>query len=373
MIRVAVLGCTGSIGSTTIRILRRYKNDFSVVLLANATRVDELLALKKEFSVPNVYSECGLLIKNDKQIDFDPDYLNKPETYFNVDIVVNGIVGLAGLRPTVAVMEAGKILASANKESFVCAGEYLRNRFSDFSKLVRPVDSEHSSLWQCLDGKEENVKRLIITASGGAFRDYDRQKLSTARAVDALQHPNWDMGKKVTVDCATLVNKGLEIIEAKRLFGIDDVQAVINRESIVHAMVQMKDNSYICGLSIPDMEIPIQYALFYPERKNTSIRELDFTKAASLNFQPIDKERFPCFELCVKASEQGDYLCTVLNAADEALTYLYLREEIGFYDISDYISDAFEKFGYNNSINALEDIFILSNTVKEYIYKSTKR
>lgn len=365
MKRVAVLGCTGSIGKTCLEIIRKHKDDFQVVLLANGSQKEELLTLVKEFRPEIAYCSNGTYIVNGNEKPFDKDVLSRPETYRHVDIVVNGIVGLAGLAPTLAVVEAGKNLATANKESIVCGGELLQKLLKNSKTELRPVDSEHSTVWQCLEEKD-NVKRIILTASGGAFRAWDKEKIAKAKAVDALRHPNWVMGKKVTIDCATLVNKGMEIIEAKRLFGIDDVDAVMHGESIVHSMVEMKDGTIKAGLSTPDMTLPIQYALTYPKRMETTVPFLDLIKQKTLTFGRLDEDKFPCFSLCKKVSEYGDYAGTVLNAADETAVEYYLQDKIGFYDIYSCIESALHKFGYEGIINDKEDIFRIDKEVREY-------
>ena len=365
MKRVAVLGCTGSIGKTCLEIIRNHKDDFSVVLLANGSQKNELLTLVKEFQPKIAFCAAGTYIVDGKEEAFDQDVLARPETYENVDIVVNGIVGLAGLAPTLAVVEAGKVLATANKESIVCGGKLLQKKLSFSKTELRPVDSEHSTVWQCLE-ERNNVKRIILTASGGAFRSFDKDEIAKAKAIDALRHPNWVMGKKVTIDCATLVNKGMEIIEAKRLFLIDDVDAVMHKESIIHSMVEMRDGTIKAGLSTPDMTLPIQYALTYPERKGTTVPFLDLIRQKTLSFDKLDEEKFPCFTLCKKVSEYGDYAGTVLNAADEIAVWYYLQDKIGFYDIYSCIESALLKFGYEGIINDKEDIFRIDKEVREY-------
>jgi 1-deoxy-D-xylulose-5-phosphate reductoisomerase len=368
--KIAVLGCTGSIGSTALKIIRSYLGEFEVSLLANGSDIRGLKKLIGEFSPDKAYCGTGFLFRGGEEKPFDKDFLGREEAYADTDIVVNGISGLAGLAPTLAAIRAGKIIATANKESIVCGGSLIKRALEENPRAeLRPVDSEHSTVWQCL-GDVKNVKSIILTASGGAFRDYTRGQIENARAADALRHPNWVMGKKVTVDCATLMNKGMEIIEAKRLFGIDDVRVVLHRESIVHSLVEMKDGALIAGLSNPDMEIPIQYALFYPERRRTSVKRFSLSDVGRLSFGRINEELFPCFGLCKKAAEYGDYAGTVMNAADEIAVKAYLCGEIGFYGISDCVEKAFEKFGYEGRVGNEKELYRIDGEAREYILRT---
>lgn len=368
--RVALLGCTGSIGNNAIKVLRQHKDEFKLALIANASDMTGLKKISDEFNVEIAYSGCGYFVKNGKLMPFDPNFLNYPETYESIDIVINGISGLAGLRPTAAVLNANKILATANKESLVCAGKLINKIIQKTQGIIRPVDSEHSTIWQCSGNLNSNIRSLVLTASGGAFRDYDKDTLEKATAKEALKHPNWKMGNKITIDCATLVNKGFEIIEAKNLFGTTDVEAVIHRESIIHSLVEMKDGALIAGLSYPDMTIPIQYALTYPERKTTRVKRLSLADLGKLTFDKIDENRFPCFTLCKKASEYGDYAGTVLNAANDVVVEKFLKGETGFYGIYDVIENALLKFGLEGTINSIEDVFGIDKEVREYILRS---
>lgn len=368
--RIAVLGCTGSIGTTAMNTIRNNPNRFKAVLLANNTNEQELVRLGKEFGVDNLFCrETKFCVIGGKEVSFDENLLSYPETYDGVDVVINGIAGLSGLAPTVAAINAKKIVATANKESIVCAGNYINELLDATNAELRPLDSEHSTVWQCID-RRENVKKIILTASGGAFRDYSAEMLKKATALNALKHPNWVMGKKVTVDCATLVNKGMEIIEAKRIFRTDKVDVVMHRESLVHSLVEMKDGALICGVSSPDMTLPIQYALTYPERVDTGIKELDLTKIGSLSFEKIDEERFPGFALCKKAADYGDFAGTVLAAADETAVELFLKNAVDFYGISSCIENALQKFGLTGTIDSIEEVYRIQKEVREYTLKS---
>ena len=367
--RIAILGSTGSIGKTTLDIVKRYSDEFSVVLLANGANREKLQEQIKEFKPEVAFCSDGYLMVNGEEVAFDKDYLAKKETYANIDVIVNGIVGVAGLAPTLAVIDAGKVLCTANKESFVVAGNLINDRLTNSTTKIHPMDSEHSTVWQCIDDIN-NVKKIVLTASGGAFRDLSKDKLAEAKAEDALKHPTWVMGKKVTIDCATLMNKGMEIIEAMHIFKTKDIDVVMHRESIVHSLVMMKDNTLIAGLSHPDMTIPIQYSLFYPQRKQSSVKELDLAEIISLNFGKIDEDRFPCFRICKEVARHGDYAGCVMNAANEVLVEAYINDKIKFFDIPNGIISALNQFGYEGKIDSVDDVLSIDREVKEYTLNS---
>lgn len=369
MKKVAILGSTGSIGRTALNVIKKYKSDFEIILLANGSNVELLKKQGKEFNVKTLFSSAGYLCVDGEEKAFDSEFLSRPETYKDVDIVINGIVGIAGFLPTIATIDAGKILATANKESFVVGGNIISNRLKKSNTKIHPMDSEHSTIWQCIDNVK-NVKSIILTASGGAFRDYTKEQLLNAKAYQALCHPTWVMGKKVTIDCATLMNKGMEIIEAKHIFGIENIKVVMHRESIIHSLVEMHDNTLIAGLSHPDMTIPIQYALYYPERKESSVKSLDLSKIVSLNFGTIDEEKFPCFNICKRVASKGDYAGCVMNSANEVLVENYIKNKVRFYDISDGIQKSLLKFGENGNIRDIIDINRIDKEVREYTFSN---
>lgn len=360
-VKIAVLGSTGSIGVQTLNVVRRHSDLFSVVFLANARNKDALYRQAEEFGVRNTYciSDCNENV-------FERDGI-----FGDADIVVNGIAGLDGLQPSLAALSAGKILATANKESLVCFGAELKAAAIKHGGEIRPVDSEHSAMWQCLE-KKENVKRLIITASGGAFRDLTVDEIRNAKAADALKHPNWTMGQKVTVDCATMVNKALEIIEAKQLFGIKDVKPVIHRESIIHSMVEFTDGTVKASLSAPSMEIPIQYALTYPERLNSGVPELDFSVLRTLSFSEPDYAKYPALKIGEEVAAQNDeFYNTVFCAADETLVKLYLAGTIGYFDISSIIEKSLSHIPYRK-IETISDVKSLAAEVASYVNRVTE-
>lgn len=371
MKKIAILGATGSIGGTTLDIISRHPDKFEVSLIANNNNLEKLKELIKLFK-PQTAICVGkkYFYHNGKELPYVDNILEEARLYNGSDIVINGIVGIAGLKPTMAVLKSNAILATANKESLVCAGTFITNECKKYGKEIYPVDSEHSTVWQCIQGNKNNVKSIILTASGGAFRDLSKEELRFVNAKQALKHPTWVMGKKVTIDCATLVNKGMEIIEAKHLFNCNDISAVLHRESIIHAFVEMKDNSIIAGLSLPDMTIPIQYALSFPLRIENSVKRLDLNGIKNLNFGEIDEERFPCYKIArqIKNDTQG----TIFNGANEVLADAFLKNRISFYDIPYFINSALDKFN-NEKAESIEDIFRIDKLVCEYTLSNISR
>jgi len=286
------------------------------------------------------------------------------------DTVVTAIVGTAGLLPTLAAIRLGRRIALANKETLVCAGELVMDSARVYGAEIIPVDSEHSALFQCLNGEAPgSVSSLVLTASGGPFRRWRREELLKVTPEMALKHPNWSMGKKVTVDSATLMNKGLEIIEATHLFGIphDKIQVVIHPESIIHSMVVFDDNSTIAQMSEPDMRLPIQYALTYPQRLPSPARRLNFSALSALTFEQPDIEAFPCLRLALETAGTRGTTGAVLNSADEAAVELFLRGELGFYGIYESVSAALENIG-NTPDPSVEDIIAAGEAAKMFVY-----
>lgn len=362
MKKIGVLGCTGSIGKSALSVCRS-DGDFSVSFLANFRALD---ALKADIAIfkPDiaVCVEKRYLYAHGKEYDLPDGFLSDPSSYACCDIVINGIAGLAGLLPTFAVLRSGKILATANKESFVCAGALINKLKKETNAEIYPLDSEHSAVWQLLNNRGD-AEKIILTASGGAFRDLTKEELKKAGASDALRHPTWVMGKKVTIDCATLMNKGMEIIEAKHLFGLPT--AILgHRESLIHAMVEYSDGTIAANISAPDMQVPISYALHYPYRADKPIKKLDLL--SDLHFFRPDTERFPCLSIARQAAEEGDIAGCVMNAADEILVEKYLADEISFYDISDGIKNAMDKFASKGDFTDIESVFRMDKAVREY-------
>ncbi len=292
-----------------------------------------------------------------------------------VDIVLTSVVGNIGLLPTVEAIKAGKDVALANKETLVTAGSIIMPLAKKHGVNILPVDSEHSALFQALQGNRvKDIRRLILTASGGPFRGKSREELIDVKAKDALKHPNWSMGQKITIDSATLMNKGLEVIEAKWLFDVDadEIDVVVHPESIIHSMVEYHDSSIMAQMGLPDMKLPIIYALNYPERLETKLESLDFTKMNQLNFQTPDTQTFPCLDLAYKALRAGGTMPTVLNAANEVLVYQYLKGVIGFYDIPDRIEKLMREHE-NIQMPTIEDILKVDSETRRAALNMQKR
>jgi len=356
MKRLAIIGSTGSIGQNTLKVVQHLPGRFEVFALAAHSSVSVLAEQIAAFS-PQVVTlmEAGRLddlVRHCRERGIRlPEILtaeaglraiaSAPE----VEVVVSGAVGAAGLLPTLAAVEAGKTVALANKESMVLAGELLRKTASRTGARIIPIDSEHSAIDQCLrSGKPDEVRRLILTASGGPFRDTPKDQLPRVTPEDALNHPTWRMGRRITIDSATLMNKGLEVIEARWLFDIPDtrVDIIVHPQSIVHSMVEFTDGSVIAQLGTTDMRQPIQYALTWPERLESSVPGIDWTTAGKLEFMPPDKEKFPCVELAYWAIRQGGTAPAVLNAADEVAVQAFLERRIAFTDIPRLIRDSLD-------------------------------
>ncbi len=361
-IRVAVLGSSGSIGRQTLDVIREHTDLFEVSALACYQSQQILQQQIAEFS-PAV-AVCGdTIFQNGVASKHNGDILNKSDFYENSDIVINGIGGLAGLMPSIAVLKSKAQLATANKESIVSGGNILMDTAKVYNKLIRPVDSEHSALWQCLEGNSEGAT-LVLTASGGAFRNMSKAELSKATAQNALHHPTWKMGKKVTIDSATLMNKGLEVIEARHLFGIKDIDVVIHKESIVHALVGSADGSFKASISTPDMRLPIQYALTYPHKIASKVPTLSLKDMGALHFEAPDLDRFPCLKIGLEVAKQPQ-LGVVLVSADDVAVEAYLANKLSFYGISDVINAVLDKFSFVNC-KEIAEIFSIDKAVREY-------
>ena len=343
--RIAILGSTGSIGTQTLDVVRQHPELFEVELISAANSVDLLARQAREFDINNVvicnearYEALSEALKDsDAKVWTGVDSLCSLVRGESVDIVVGAMVGFSGLRPTLAALEAGTIVALANKETLVAAGGLVTKVMREHGAVILPVDSEHSAIFQCLLGAQGNtVEKIHLTASGGPFRTWDKKRISGATAADALKHPNWNMGSKVTIDSATMMNKGFEVIEARWLFDVapKDIQVVVHPESIIHSMVEFADGAVIAQLGCPDMREPIGFALSFPARISVGNRKLDFATLGKLTFEAPDLSRFPNLRLAYEAIERGGNAPCALNAANEVAVAAYLRNEIGFYDIS---------------------------------------
>jgi len=348
--RVAVLGSTGSIGRQTLDVIRATPQRFRVVGLAAGKNLELLAEQIKEFKpefISGSSEDAGIeRLKNIVDIKHDLLPLDEIAASPEVDMVVIATSGKAGLRPTLAALRAGKDIALANKESLVSAGEIINGEARKSGARILPVDSEHSAVWQCLSGEDQEAARIILTASGGPFRQYSPEQLAEVTVAQALRHPSWQMGQKVTIDSATLMNKGLEVIEAHWLFSMpyDRIDVLVHPQSIIHSMVEFIDGSIKAQLSYPDMRLPIQYALSHPERlPNPRLPRLDWNLVRNLDFEPPDYDRFPCLRLAIEAGKQGGTCPAVLCAADEAAVELFLAGRIRFTDIAGAIERTLEQ------------------------------
>jgi 1-deoxy-D-xylulose-5-phosphate reductoisomerase len=354
--RLAILGSTGSIGQQTLEIVRALPERFKVVGLAAGENFKLLQQQAAEFKPEMVYflNQSGRAkIEGARLVSME-----EMASHEDVDIVVGATSGQAGLNPIMAAIKADKKIALANKEPLVTAGEIILNEMKKHQGWILPVDSEHSAIWQCMNGETQKPARLILTASGGPFLRYSAEQLADVSVEQALKHPSWQMGHKVTIDSASLMNKGLEVIEAHWLFDMpyEKIDIVIHPQSIVHSMIEMADGSVKAQLSHPDMRLPIQFALTYPERlNNVTLPKLDWHKIQNLSFEQPDYERFPCLKLAIVAGKQGGTYPAVLCAVDEAAVDLFLKKQIKFTDIP-VLLEKILNMHVNNSRPELPDI-----------------
>lgn len=345
---VAVLGSTGSIGTTALRVLDRQRERFRVTALT-ANSNSALLREQARLFSPTFVGMVESSSDSDEAWQSGTDALIAAATRDDVDIVLNAIVGAAGLDATLAALESGKRVALANKETLVIAGDLVRAACASGSGEVVPVDSEHSAILQCITGHPTSqVRRVVLTASGGPFRDWSKERLASATVEDALRHPTWQMGRKVTIDSATLANKALEVIEAHFLFELpyDRIEVVVHPQSVVHSFVEFIDGSVVAQMSVPTMELPVLYALTHPERvADDGVPTFDPVKLSPMTFEPVDHERFPALRLGISAGEAGGAAPAVFNAANECAVAAFLAGKIAFADIPRGISSALERLG----------------------------
>jgi len=361
--RIAVLGSTGSIGRQALDVIRVLPDELKVVALTGNKNLELLERQIGEFQPEMFYPS----IKAD--VSYRGELLSAEEIagHPDVDFVIVATAGKAGLSPTLAALRAGKTVALADKEVLVMAGETIVREASLHQAQILPIDSEHSAVWQCLQGEESRPQRLFLTASGGPFYHYSQSRLAKVTPEQALQHPVWKMGRKVTIDSATLMNKGLEVIEAHWLFSFpfDSIEILIHPQSIIHSMVELTDGSLKAQLSWPDMRLPIQYALSYPRRwSNSELPHLDWSRITSLNFEPVDYDRFPCLKLAVDAGKSGGTYPAVLCAADEVAVELFLGYKIAFTDISRIVRETLEQHR-NIGQPSLEEILAADEWARE--------
>ena len=365
--RIAILGSTGSIGTQTLDVIRQHRDLFEVVMISGRNNAELLASQAREFDVANVVicNELKYDSLSDDLRDSDSKVWEGEESLCslvradNVDIVVGAMVGFSGLKPTIAALEAGKIVALANKETLVAAGSIVTGTMRAHNALILPVDSEHSAIFQCLLAAQGNeIEKIHLTASGGPFKTWSKEQMSGATAAQALKHPNWNMGAKVTIDSATMMNKGFEVIEAKWLFDVNPerINVVIQPESIIHSMVEFKDGAVIAQLGCPDMREPIGFALSFPSRLTVGNRKLDFAELGSITFGKPDLDKFPCLRLAYEAIERGGNAPCALNAANEVSVAKFLRNEIGYFDIARINAKCLERLNFVKDPD-LNDIF----------------
>lgn len=378
---ITILGSTGSIGTQTLDIVTSHPDKFRVVGLT-AGRNIELLSQQIRTFKPEIVAtsepdkvaelqEAIASLDNPPQIVAGKEGVAQVARYGDAETVVTGIVGCAGLLPTIAAIEAGKDIALANKETLIAGAPVVLPLVEKHGVKLLPADSEHSAIFQCLQGVlEGGLRRIILTASGGSFRDLPAEKLANVTVQDALKHPNWSMGQKITIDSATLMNKGLEVIEAHYLFGVDydRIDIVIHPQSIIHSLIEVQDTSVLAQLGWPDMRLPLLYALSYPERIHTDWQQLDLVKAGDLTFREPDRQKYPCMELAYAAGRAGGLMPAVLNAANEQVVALFLAEKIGFLDIPKFIEKVCDRFTSQNIANpTLEDILAADTWARKAI------
>lgn len=348
MKNIVLLGSTGSIGTQTLDVVRSYKEDLHVVALAAGNSVEKMEQQIREFSPSYavMWSEGAAKDLKQRVSDLQVQVLTGMDGLLAIsvlpeaDVVLTAIVGMIGIRPTIAAIEAGKDIALANKETLVTAGHIIMPLAKKHGVKILPVDSEHSAIFQSLNGEpKDKIRQILLTASGGPFRGFTKEQLTNVKAADALKHPNWTMGRKITIDSATMVNKGLEVMEAGWLFHVppEKITVVVQPQSIIHSMVEYVDGAVIAQLGVPDMKLPIQYALFYPDRRPMQENNIDFFKLGRITFEEPDMEVFTGLKLAYEAFRAGGSMPTVFNAANEKAVSLFLQDKIGFLDIPELI------------------------------------
>ncbi|MEH7177181.1 1-deoxy-D-xylulose-5-phosphate reductoisomerase [Neobacillus vireti] len=373
---ISILGATGSIGTQTLDIVREHPSEYKVVAISIGKNLELARKMISEFSPEIVsvqeYQDC-LTLKSEfpnTKFTYGEEGLIEVAVYPAADILVNAVLGSVGLHPTLQAIESGKTIAIANKETLVTAGHLVMEAAKRNNVSLLPVDSEHSAIFQCLQGeKEKNIERLILTASGGSFRDRSRNELESVTVKEALNHPNWSMGAKITIDSATMMNKGLEVIEAHWLYDMpyEKIDVLLHKESIIHSMVEFHDSSIIAQLGTPDMRVPIQYALSYPDRLPLrSSQRLNLAQIGKLHFQEMDVDRFRCMQFAYEAGKKGGTLPTVLNAANEAAVAAFLNESISFLQIENLIEKALTKHDLINNPN-LSTIQEVDKETRQYV------
>lgn len=374
---IAILGSTGSIGTQALDVIREHKDEFEVYALTANNNADLLIAQAREF-MPEV-----VVIANEEKYAYVKDALSDlPLKVWcgcdaiaqvvesePINMVLTAMVGYSGLKPTINAIKAKKAIALANKETLVVAGGLITNLAIENKVPILPVDSEHSAIFQCLNGENSQIEKILLTASGGPFRKHSKEQLQSVTKKEALKHPNWDMGAKVTIDSASLMNKGLEMIEAKWLFGVepDQIEVVVHPQSIIHSMVQFEDASIIAQLGLPDMHLPIQYALAYPKRLKSNFERLDFFKLQTMTFEKPDTDRFRNLAFAFEAARLKGNMACIMNAANEIAVEAFLHDKVGFLEMSDVIEKTMQKVCFVDT--PTYDDYVQTDTEARYIAK----
>ena len=373
---VYLLGSCGSIGCQSIDILLKHKDEFKIVAISVGRNLDkareiikitnpEIICFRNKDDVDKFNDIKAIKVFGDEGLNYIASY-----SKYNNEMLINALVGSAGLLPTVLAIKAKKDIALANKETLVMAGDIINKLIDEYKVNLYPIDSEHSAIWQCIQGEnKKEIKNLIITASGGSFRNKSREELVNVTKEDALKHPNWSMGAKITIDSASMMNKGFEVIEAHHLFHIDydSIKTILHKESIIHSMVEFSDGLIKAELGTPDMRGPISYALLYPRHEDFKGETLDLIKTATFHFEELSHDRFPCLSYAYEAGEKGGVYPTVLNAANEAAVNLFLNDKIKFLDIEKIIRRELDK-EYNVEFS-IENVLELDKEIQQRIKK----
>lgn len=382
MKNIIIMGSTGSIGTQALDVIRQHDKEYNVVGLSARSSAELLIDQIKEFKPKYVCIQNSDYVEHIKRaVDFDIKIFSGEEGLVQLakvdegDCVLTAVVGIAGLEPTIEAIRNGKNIALANKETLVTAGEIVMSEARKYGVEILPVDSEHSAIFQSLNGeKREQISKIILTASGGPFRTKNKEELKKVTLEQALKHPNWSMGKKITIDSATMMNKGLEVIEAKWLFDVefDQIEILVHPQSIIHSMVEYVDRSVIAQLGNSDMRIPIQYALSYPDRIELEADSLDLAKISNLTFEKPDFEKFRCLRLAIEALESGGIIPCALNAANEVAVELFLNEKIEFFEISNLIEETISDIK-NIMSPTLNDIIKTDKQIRIKTLKNAKK
>ncbi|MBF0650239.1 1-deoxy-D-xylulose-5-phosphate reductoisomerase [Dysgonomonas sp. GY75] len=374
---IAILGSTGSVGTQALDIVRENPDHFEIYALTANENIDLLIRQAEEFS-----PEVVVIANENKYTRLKEALQHLPVKVWAgsesiaqvvqsepIDMVLTAMVGYSGLKPTINAIKAGKVIALANKETLVVAGELITSLAIDHKVPILPVDSEHSAIFQCLNGERSPIEKIILTASGGPFRNHSAEQLAKVTKAEALKHPNWDMGAKVTIDSASLMNKGLEMIEAKWLFDVtpDQIEVVVHPQSIIHSMVQFEDSSIIAQLGLPDMHLPIQYALAYPNRLKSNFERLDFFKLKTMTFEKPDMERFRNLAFAFEAARVKGNMACIMNAANEIAVAAFLKDKVGFLEMSEVIEKTMHKTSFIQA-PSYED-YVQTDTEARYIAK----